>query len=156
MKVFVAGATGALGSQLVPMLAEEGHQVTAMTRTPAKQELIRELGARPVVADALDPEAVAQAVAEAEPEVVIHQLTAIDAGAMPTTVCGAPSSVSVEPTTDGEAPWRCRHQVSPMISRDGSCSVAARPLPRSVAANQGSDRAALMAFSTFSRCSPVR
>src|SRR5262245_47023828 len=79
MKVFVAGATGALGKQLVPMLVAEGHEVTGMTRAPAKQELIRELGARPAVADGLDPEAVAQAVAEAEPEVVIHQLTAINA-----------------------------------------------------------------------------
>jgi nucleoside-diphosphate-sugar epimerase len=82
MKVFVAGATGALGKQLVPMLVQNGHDVTGMTRTSAKQELIRELGAQPVVADALDPEAVAQAVAEAEPEVVIHQLTAIDAGSL--------------------------------------------------------------------------
>jgi nucleoside-diphosphate-sugar epimerase len=78
MDVFVAGATGALGKQLVPMLVAEGHEVTGMTRTPSKQDMIRELGGRPVVADALDPEAVAQAVAEAEPEVVIHQLTAID------------------------------------------------------------------------------
>ena len=81
MKVFAAGATGALGKQLVPMLVEQGHEVTGMTRTPSKQDLVRELGARPAVADALDPEAVAQAVAEAEPEVVIHQLTAIDAAA---------------------------------------------------------------------------
>ena len=78
MKVFVAGATGALGKQLVPMLVDQGHEVTGMTRTRSKQELIREMGARPAVADALDPEAVAQAVAAAEPEVVIHQLTAID------------------------------------------------------------------------------
>jgi nucleoside-diphosphate-sugar epimerase len=82
MKVFVAGATGALGKQLVPMLVEGGHEVTGMTRTPAKEEQIRRMGASAAVADALDPEAVAQAVAEAEPEVVIHQLTAIDAGAM--------------------------------------------------------------------------
>jgi nucleoside-diphosphate-sugar epimerase len=82
MKVFVAGATGAIGRQLVPMLVERGHEVTGMTRTPAKADLIRSLGARPVVADALDPEAVAQAVAEAQPEAVIHQLTAIDAGSM--------------------------------------------------------------------------
>jgi 2-alkyl-3-oxoalkanoate reductase len=82
MRVFVAGATGALGKQLVPMLAEQGHEVTGMTRSPAKQELIRKLGARPVVADALDPEAVAQAVGESEPEVVIDQLTAIDTSAM--------------------------------------------------------------------------
>ena len=78
MKVFVAGATGAIGKQLVPMLVEGGHEVTGMTRTAAKTDLISSLGARPAVADALDPEAVAQAVAESEPEVVIHELTAID------------------------------------------------------------------------------
>jgi 2-alkyl-3-oxoalkanoate reductase len=82
MRVFVAGAAGAIGRQLLPLLSEQGHDVTGVTRTRAKQELIRQLGARPVVADALDPEAVAQAVAEAEPEVVIHQLTAIDTGAV--------------------------------------------------------------------------
>jgi 2-alkyl-3-oxoalkanoate reductase len=82
LKVFVAGASGALGKQLVPKLVAEGHEVTGMTRTPAKVDLIRSLGARPAVADALDPEAVAQAVAEAQPETVIHQLTAIDAGSM--------------------------------------------------------------------------
>jgi nucleoside-diphosphate-sugar epimerase len=78
MKVFVAGASGAIGQQLVPMLVAHGHEVTGMTRTPAKQALIDRLGARPVVADGLDPEAVAQAVAEAEPEVVVNELTAID------------------------------------------------------------------------------
>jgi nucleoside-diphosphate-sugar epimerase len=62
------------------MLVEQGHEVTGMTRTPSKQDLIRGLGARPAVADALDPETVAQAVGEAAPEVVIHELTAIDAG----------------------------------------------------------------------------
>jgi nucleoside-diphosphate-sugar epimerase len=82
MKVFVAGATGAIGKQLVPMLVERGHEVTGMTRMSVKADLIRSLGARPVVADALDPETVAQAVAEAQPEAVIHQLTAIDAGSM--------------------------------------------------------------------------
>lgn len=82
MKVFVAGATGAIGKQLLPMLVEHGHEVTGMTRTLAKADLIRTLGARPVVADALDPETVAQAVAEAQPEALIHQLTAIDTGSM--------------------------------------------------------------------------
>jgi 2-alkyl-3-oxoalkanoate reductase len=79
MKVFVAGASGALARQLLPMLVEQGHEVTGMTRTPAKQELIGELGGRPAAADALDPEGVAQAVGEAQPEVVIDELTAIDA-----------------------------------------------------------------------------
>ena len=80
MKVFVAGATGALGRQLLPGLVADGHEVVGMTRSTEKRDLIRQLGARPVVADALDPEAVAQAVANTEPEAVIHQLTAIDAG----------------------------------------------------------------------------
>jgi 2-alkyl-3-oxoalkanoate reductase len=77
MKVFVAGATGALGRALVPQLVARGHEVVGMTRSAAKQDLVRSLGARPVVADALDSEAVAQAVASAEPEVIVHQLTAL-------------------------------------------------------------------------------
>jgi nucleoside-diphosphate-sugar epimerase len=77
MKVFVAGATGAIGRHLVPQLVERGHEVTGMTRSESKQQLVRELGGRPVVADALDPESVAEAVARAEPEVIVHQLTAI-------------------------------------------------------------------------------
>jgi nucleoside-diphosphate-sugar epimerase len=77
MKVFVAGATGALGRQLVPQLVARGHEVVGMTRSASKQDLVRSLGALPVVADALDPDAVAQAVASAEPEVIVHQLTAL-------------------------------------------------------------------------------
>jgi len=77
MKVFVAGATGAMGRQLVPRLVSAGHEVHGMTRTTAKRDLLRGLGAVPVVADALDPEQVAEAVGRAQPEVVVHQLTAI-------------------------------------------------------------------------------
>jgi nucleoside-diphosphate-sugar epimerase len=58
-------------------LVAQGHEVVGMTRTPSKQDLVRELGARPVVADALDAAAVGQAVARAEPEVIIHELTAL-------------------------------------------------------------------------------
>ena len=77
MKVFVAGATGVLGRRLVPELVARGHEVVGMTRSTSKQDLLRSLGARPVVADALDPDAVAEAVASAEPEVIVHQLTAL-------------------------------------------------------------------------------
>ena len=77
MKVFVAGATGVLGRVLVPQLVARGHAVVGMTRSASKQDLVRSLGARPVVADALDPDAVAQAVASAEPEVIVHELTAL-------------------------------------------------------------------------------
>jgi nucleoside-diphosphate-sugar epimerase len=79
MKIFVAGATGALGRPMVAQLVKRGHEVVGMTRSESKQDLLRALGARPVVADALDPDAVARAVAEAEPDVIVHQLTAIGA-----------------------------------------------------------------------------
>jgi 2-alkyl-3-oxoalkanoate reductase len=77
MKVFVAGATGAIGRQLVPQLVARGHEVVGTTRSTAKQELVRSLGARPVVVDALDRDAVARAVAAAGPEVIVHELTAL-------------------------------------------------------------------------------
>src|SRR5215207_3907152 len=77
MKVFVAGATGVLGRELVPQLVARGHEVFGMTRSASKQDLVRSLGARSVVADALDPDAVARAVASAEPEVIVHELTAL-------------------------------------------------------------------------------
>ena len=77
MKVFVAGATGAMGKQLVPRLLSAGHEVVAMTRSESKREALRELGATAVVADALGAEQVADAVGRAQPEVIVHQLTAI-------------------------------------------------------------------------------
>ena len=77
MRVFVAGATGAIGRQLVPRLVAAGHEVTGMTRSESKQAMLRELGAVPVVADALDPDQVAEAVGRARPDVIVHQLTAL-------------------------------------------------------------------------------
>jgi nucleoside-diphosphate-sugar epimerase len=79
MRVFVAGATGAIGKQLVPRLVAAGHEVHGMTRSESKQAMLKELGAVPVVADALDPDQVAEAVGRARPEVIVHQLTAIGA-----------------------------------------------------------------------------
>jgi nucleoside-diphosphate-sugar epimerase len=77
MRVFVAGATGAIGKQLVPRLVAAGHEVHGMTRSESKQALLYELGAEPVVADALDPDQVAEAVGRARPDVIVHQLTAL-------------------------------------------------------------------------------
>ncbi len=71
MRVFVAGATGALVRHLVPMLVAAGHEVTATTRTPGKVAQLREAGAEPVVVDGLDREAVIAAVLAAAPEVII-------------------------------------------------------------------------------------
>lgn len=78
MKVFVAGATGAIGRPLIKQLSAAGHEVTGLTRSESKRGLIESLGARAAVADALDPEAVGRVVSEAEPEAIVHQLTAIE------------------------------------------------------------------------------
>ena len=77
MKVFIAGASGAVGRRLIPRLVEAGHDVTAMTRSAAKADDLRALGAQVAVADALQKPAVVQAVMRAEPEVVVHELTAL-------------------------------------------------------------------------------
>ena len=77
MRVFVAGATGAIGKQLVPRLVAAGHEVHGMTRSESKKSMLDALGAVPVVADALDPDQVAAAVGNAGPDVIVHQLTAI-------------------------------------------------------------------------------
>jgi nucleoside-diphosphate-sugar epimerase len=76
-KVFVAGANGAVGKPLVAQLVAHGYDVVAMTRSPKTSEALRALGAEPVVADALDRAALIEAVTRAEPEVVIHELTAL-------------------------------------------------------------------------------
>jgi len=77
MRVFVTGATGALGQHLVPGLVAAGHEVTATTRTPGKAARLRAAGAAPVVVDGLDREAVITAVRAAAPEVIIHEMTAL-------------------------------------------------------------------------------
>jgi nucleoside-diphosphate-sugar epimerase len=79
MRVFVAGATGVIGRQLVPRLVAAGHDVTGMTRSESKQAMLHDLGAVPVVADALDPTQVAEAVGRAAPDVIVHELTTIGA-----------------------------------------------------------------------------
>ena len=75
LKVFLAGATGAIGRRLVPLLVAHGHEVAAMTRSPDKAAALQSVGVEPVVADALDQHAVEKAVTNSAPEVVIHELT---------------------------------------------------------------------------------
>ena len=77
MRVFVAGASGAIGRPLVPKLVAAGHEVTGTTRSEERAGRIRDAGARPAVVDALDREALLAAMVEAAPEVVVHQLTAL-------------------------------------------------------------------------------
>ena len=79
MRVFVAGATGAIGSPLVAALVQCGHEVTGTTRSAERARGLEAAGAKPAVVNALDREAVKGAVAEAGPDVIVHQLTAIPA-----------------------------------------------------------------------------
>jgi 2-alkyl-3-oxoalkanoate reductase len=77
MKVFVTGATGAIGGQLVPQLVAAGHEVVGATRSEGKAPLVEEAGARAAILDVLDAEAVGRAVSEAGPDAIVHQATAL-------------------------------------------------------------------------------
>jgi nucleoside-diphosphate-sugar epimerase len=77
MRVFVAGASGAIGTRLVSQLIERGHDVTGTYRSPGHHERIRAQGARPIQLDLLDPRAVRNAVLESEPDAIVHQATAL-------------------------------------------------------------------------------
>ena len=77
MKILIAGATGVIGRQLVPKLIASGHEVAGTTRTPTKEVDLRQAGATPFVVDILDPESVASAVARYEPDVIVHEATAL-------------------------------------------------------------------------------
>jgi 2-alkyl-3-oxoalkanoate reductase len=77
MKIFVAGATGAVGKRLIPLLVASGYEVVAMTRSPEKVDSLNAAGVQPIVADGLDRTAVMEAVMKAEPEIVIHQMSGL-------------------------------------------------------------------------------
>ena len=78
MRILLAGATGVLGRQILPRLAANGHEVTALVRGSKLSE-VRELGGAPIVADALDFERVRRAVNMARPDAILHELTALPA-----------------------------------------------------------------------------
>jgi nucleoside-diphosphate-sugar epimerase len=75
VRIFIAGATGVIGVRLVPLLVADGHTVAGMTRSPGKADLVRELGAQPVVCDVFDLASLTRTVAVFGPDVVFHQLT---------------------------------------------------------------------------------
>lgn len=77
MKVFVAGGTGALGRYLMPLLVENGHDVLGLVRTNETAKAVEAIGAKPVIADALDSKELTAAITRAAPDVIIHQLTAL-------------------------------------------------------------------------------
>lgn len=77
MRVFVAGASGAIGTRLVPQLIDRGHEVVGTFRSPGNAERVRALGAEPIALDLLDARAVRRAVLQHEPEAIVHQATAL-------------------------------------------------------------------------------
>jgi len=83
MHIYIAGGTGAIGTRLIPQLVERGHRVTSTTTSPAKKPLLESLGAHTVVVDGLDSSAVGESVATAEPDAVVHQMSALAAGINP-------------------------------------------------------------------------
>jgi nucleoside-diphosphate-sugar epimerase len=97
MKVFLAGAAGVIGRRLVPLLRAAGHDVVGTTRSPAKADAVRQLGAEPVVVDVFDAPALDRAVANAAPDAVIHQLTDLPA---------APGTAGYELSLEGNARLR--------------------------------------------------
>jgi nucleoside-diphosphate-sugar epimerase len=75
MRIFLAGASGVIGRRLIPLLVADGHEVAGMTRSPAKTEMLRELGAEPVVCDVYDADALGEQVKGFGTELLVHQLT---------------------------------------------------------------------------------
>lgn len=88
-RIFLAGATGVIGIRLVPLLIQAGHTVAGMTRTAAKADALRSLGAEPIVCDVYDAAALAAAVRAFAPDTIVHQLTDLSAEQQPVAVRGA-------------------------------------------------------------------
>jgi nucleoside-diphosphate-sugar epimerase len=84
MKIFLAGATGAVGKRLAPLLIKAGHRVTGTTRSAAKGETLSAAGVEPVIVDVFDAEGFSKAVLTARPDIVVHQLTDLPLGLDPT------------------------------------------------------------------------
>ena len=80
MRVFVVGATGAIGSRLVPLLSVQGHDVTGTSRSPRNAERLRAMGAEVAIVDALDPAGIREAVVRAKPDAIVHEATALSDG----------------------------------------------------------------------------
>jgi nucleoside-diphosphate-sugar epimerase len=122
MRIFLAGATGVVGSRLAALLREGKHEVAGTTRTPGKIERLRTLGVTPVLADVLEADALAQAVAAARPEVVIHQLT--DLSSAP----GTPGYAAAQ-----EANRRLRIDGTRNLMRAAKLAGARRAIAQSIA-----------------------
>lgn len=101
MHLFLAGGSGAIGRQLVPLLVAGGHRVVALTRTSEGAAFLSAMGATPVVGDVFDRQLLDAAVARAEPEIVIHQLTAFGAPPSASGGSGDPLAATIRVRTEG-------------------------------------------------------
>jgi nucleoside-diphosphate-sugar epimerase len=101
VRIFLAGATGVIGSRLLPLLVAAGHDVTGTTRSAGRAGMIEKAGGTPVVVDMYDVEALTAAVVESRPGLVIHQLTDLpdDAADIPARA-GANSRMRTEGTAN--------------------------------------------------------
>ena len=121
MRVLVAGATGAIGRPLVPLLVEAGHEVTGTTRSDAKAQAIREAGAEAAVLDVTNLDALRREVHRARPDVVINQLTAL------------PESLDFRDRDALAATDRLRREVGPVLAQVAADAGAGRLIAQSVA-----------------------
>jgi nucleoside-diphosphate-sugar epimerase len=121
MKVFVAGASGAIGRPLIPLLVEAGHDVVGTTRSEAKAAAIREAGAEPLVLDVANLDALRREVHRVEPEVVINQLTSL------------PEVIDFRDTGALDATNRLRREVGPILAQTAADAGARRLIAQSVA-----------------------
>ncbi|WP_040689823.1 NAD-dependent epimerase/dehydratase family protein [Nocardia vinacea] len=99
MRIYLAGATGVIGTRLLPLLIEAGHEVAGMTRSAAKADQVRAVGAEPVVCDVYDLDALTAAVVAFRPDLLMHQLTDLpdDAALLP-ELAGANARIRSEGT----------------------------------------------------------
>lgn len=132
MRIFLAGATGAIGRPLLRRLVEAGHEVSAMTRVAERGEALRAAGARAVVCDVFDPDGLRRAAQEARPEAVVHQLTAI-----PTRIDPRRVAQDIEPTN------RLRTEGTRNLAAAAVAAGARRFLAQSVAFAYAPDGSAL-------------
>ena len=122
MRVFVAGGSGVLGQRLVPQLVTRGHQVTATTTSAAKVGLLERLGAEGIVMDGLDAASVGEAVAKAQPDVIVNQMTALSEAHAGKPNLRKPERFFAATNSSAVREWticsrRPRRPASPMSSR---------------------------------------
>ena len=127
MKIFLAGAAGAIGRQLVPMLIESGHDVTGTTRSEERATWLASVGARPVILDAYHPDALSAAIINARPEVVVDQLTDLARGFSTEDV--ANTARLRETTTSTLADGAVAAGAHRLVAQSGAWQYAAGPIP---------------------------